>query len=778
METEKHDVVVVGAGPGGSVTAKTAAERGLDVLLIERNQEIGFPVKCAEGISKEIENMVKIDKKWICAQIKGANIYYGNDTKIVLSAGNNKIGGYVLERRIFDRFLAREAAHAGAEVRVKTQAYGVIREKNRGYANAKGVYTRCMGEDVKILGDVVVGADGVESKVGRWAGIDTQLRPADMAICAEFLMSDIEVNQDYCQFFLGNDIAPKGYCLIGDSEVITRNSLKPISEIKEGEEVYSLLGWAPVTATSVRDYKGNVVKITPFMFNTEVKLTEDHLVYVWNKKEGFVWKRARELEKGVRGKHRNGDYLIFPIPFEEKVSHIDLSNYFDGIIEEEVIYPVGKNQYDAVFKYKHGLKKNFPLSKELMELFGYFISEGNVNSNGIIISNTNLEIIERVKAIGKKIFGFKSSIWEDTREGRKKCVQVHFASKILQSFFAKEFGVGCRNKRIPKWLFGLPTEIKKSFLIGLFRGDGSKWVSSNGYDVLSYTSTSKQLIYDLWMLLTTLEIVGAIGRNKKKDAYTLKIFEKQIDKLVDIFGKCRHGEGRNRGFFIKDNFVFLGIRKLKKEYFSSNVYDIESGGSFCPGFIVHNCWIFPKGEDCANVGVGIGGDVSDEKHRAIAYLNAFVKSRFPDTERKIISEIYGAVPLSGPIYETVADGLILVGDAARQTDPLTGGGILEAMKAGEIAGDVIAKAVQEKNVSRKRLAEYERRWESIRGKKLKKELKAKKFLLSLSSDNLDALIHSIGELKIKMDEPNVRELLKELVKKNPQMLFRLAKLLF
>ncbi len=53
MRDEKHDVVVVGAGPGGSIAARTAAEKGLDVVLIERNSEIGVPVKCAEGVSRE-----------------------------------------------------------------------------------------------------------------------------------------------------------------------------------------------------------------------------------------------------------------------------------------------------------------------------------------------------------------------------------------------------------------------------------------------------------------------------------------------------------------------------------------------------------------------------------------------------------------------------------------------------------------------------------------------------------------------------------------------------
>ena len=47
----KCDVVVVGAGPAGSTAARTAAEAGLDVVLLEKRQEIGEPVRCAEGLS-------------------------------------------------------------------------------------------------------------------------------------------------------------------------------------------------------------------------------------------------------------------------------------------------------------------------------------------------------------------------------------------------------------------------------------------------------------------------------------------------------------------------------------------------------------------------------------------------------------------------------------------------------------------------------------------------------------------------------------------------------
>jgi digeranylgeranylglycerophospholipid reductase len=395
MEEERYDVVVVGAGPAGSMTAKNAAERGLDVLLLERNQEIGVPVKCAEGVTQEIEQFVTPDEKWISAEVSGANIYAPDGTKVVMAGEKMEEVGYVLERRLFDKFLASEAARAGAEVRVRTEAYGLIKED--GYAKGVSVRALAEGETKRIYAQVVVGADGVESQVGRWAGMNTRLRPSDIDVCAEFLMCDSTINNDYSEFFLDCESTPKGYA-----------------------------------------------------------------------------------------------------------------------------------------------------------------------------------------------------------------------------------------------------------------------------------------------------------------------------------------------------------------------------------------WVFPKGEDCANVGVGIGGDMSGEGHHAINYLKAFVRRKFPNG--KIIAEMYGAVPVCGLIKESVADGLVLVGDAAWHVNPLTGGGIIYAMHAGEIAGEVIAHAVQETDVSKRRLREYDTRWREAFGKRLDIGLKAKEFLFTLSNDDINTLAHSLADVKIH--ELTTKALLFELVKRNPRMLMRLAKTLF
>ncbi len=206
-----YDVVVVGAGPAGSMAAKTAAEKGLNVLLIEKRQEIGVPVRCAEGISKKsLERFFEVKKRWIANEVIGAKIYSPDGTEIELSeekAGNEV--GYVLERRVFDRDLARMAAKAGAEVIVKTTA---IKFERRG--GILEVHLRRMGDDWKVETKILIGADGVESRIGREAGIIKTLKLNEIESCAQYLMTNLDVDKNYTYFYLGREIAPGGYAWI------------------------------------------------------------------------------------------------------------------------------------------------------------------------------------------------------------------------------------------------------------------------------------------------------------------------------------------------------------------------------------------------------------------------------------------------------------------------------------------------------------------------------------------------------------------------------------
>ncbi len=212
METHECDVVVVGAGPGGSMAAKYAALGGLDVILLEKRAEIGSPLRCAEGVSKKWLEEIDVapDPAWISADMDGAIIVSpsGHTFKLDESHAGNEVG-YVLERHLFDKALAEQAGKAGARIWMRTAAIGVIFEDGK----VAGVRANRMGDELEIRAKCVVAADGFESQVARWAGIDTSLDLKDMDTCLQYRMANIDVDPNYCEFVLGS-AAPGGYLWI------------------------------------------------------------------------------------------------------------------------------------------------------------------------------------------------------------------------------------------------------------------------------------------------------------------------------------------------------------------------------------------------------------------------------------------------------------------------------------------------------------------------------------------------------------------------------------
>lgn len=209
-ESMRYDVVVVGAGPAGASAAREAALNGADVLLVEKRQEIGSPVRCAEGVGKAgLEKCgIKPDPRWIASEMKGAKLHSPNDTVVELSeelAGNEV--GYVLERKIFDRELAAMAAEAGADIVVKSMATGLMRTDGR----TEGVSILSDGKELKIKSDLVIAADGVESKVARWAGVSKNLKLKDIESCVQYLMAGVDCDPDYTHFYIGSCYSPGGY---------------------------------------------------------------------------------------------------------------------------------------------------------------------------------------------------------------------------------------------------------------------------------------------------------------------------------------------------------------------------------------------------------------------------------------------------------------------------------------------------------------------------------------------------------------------------------------
>lgn len=199
----KFDIAVIGAGPAGSMAARSAARAGKKVCLFERNSKPGSPVRCGEGIGfKSLSENVEVKERWIKNEIKRSVIVAPDGTKVCINEIDKSV---ILDREIMDYDLAMDAVKAGAELFVKSPVIEVVK-KEKGYV--------CRTGEKEIEAKIVIIADGVESKIARQLGWDTHLPLDDIECCAFTRVTSPLIENDTCFFYVGSKVAPGGYAWI------------------------------------------------------------------------------------------------------------------------------------------------------------------------------------------------------------------------------------------------------------------------------------------------------------------------------------------------------------------------------------------------------------------------------------------------------------------------------------------------------------------------------------------------------------------------------------
>ncbi len=163
--TDRYDVVVVGAGPAGSLAARAAAEGGATTLLLDHRPELGHPVQCGEFLPAAEELADLFDAPALIAaayDIPAATVLRATTTMTCVSPYGHRfrfpLRGFTVSRRAFDKALALRAEGAGA-----------VLDHPVGVTNVRGGEVVCAGGRT-VSASVVIGADGPTSTVGRAAG--------------------------------------------------------------------------------------------------------------------------------------------------------------------------------------------------------------------------------------------------------------------------------------------------------------------------------------------------------------------------------------------------------------------------------------------------------------------------------------------------------------------------------------------------------------------------------------------------------------------------------
>lgn len=219
-EEREYDVIIVGAGPAGATTAAVLAQKGYDVLLLDRDE---FPrdKTCGDAVPAgciSIMNSLGMEEKVHQAEGRGefyplekVRIYSPNGKMLQtkLKEGDGGIKSYVAPRMYFDAVIQQQAVESGADFK-----QAIVKEPILENGRVVGVQAQLNGDVKALRSKVVVGADGVTSVMTR------ALRPkkkqhvdSHRAVALRAYIHDIEENPNEVEFYLYDEILP-GYAWI------------------------------------------------------------------------------------------------------------------------------------------------------------------------------------------------------------------------------------------------------------------------------------------------------------------------------------------------------------------------------------------------------------------------------------------------------------------------------------------------------------------------------------------------------------------------------------
>jgi len=225
--------------------------------------------------------------------------------------------------------------------------------------------------------------------------------------------------------------------------------------------------------------------------------------------------------------------------------------------------------------------------------------------------------------------------------------------------------------------------------------------------------------------------------------------------VIDCEG-CSSTLLKKVGFPILDkSMVVKGVQGEvnKVEDVNHDTVEVYLGQKYAPGLFA---WIIPRSNGSAKVGL------ATKTGNPKTYLQNFVshnsKAAAKLRHSRFVSVSYHPLTLGGPLAKTYHDGLLIVGDAASQVKPTTGGGVIMGLNCAKIAGETAYEAIKHGDSSASFLSRYQRRWQKAIGFDMAVMRQMRLMLNRLPDRRLDKIIALCSQLRLNEDLRHVKDM--------------------
>jgi digeranylgeranylglycerophospholipid reductase len=203
---------------------------------------------------------------------------------------------------------------------------------------------------------------------------------------------------------------------------------------------------------------------------------------------------------------------------------------------------------------------------------------------------------------------------------------------------------------------------------------------------------------------------------------------------IDAEG-CSSNLARSIGIATRDKGSLLKAvkaRALNISDLNQRLVEIYSGRRYSDGFFA---WIIPLRDGSAKVGLATRSGSAYQ--RLIHFMRKHPIAKHKMERARLTDLVFHAIPINGPALRTYDNGLLVVGDAASQVKPTTGGGILFSLICGRLAGVTSAEAVMRNDCSSQFLSRYEKLWRRAIGFDMQMMKWLRKIIFGLTDQDLE-----------------------------------------